>query len=313
MSDLISILMPLYNAERYVGAAIDSCIGQVHTQWELLVVDDASTDSSVSVVESFDDPRVCLHRLPTRAGPGSARNVALRMARGGWITVLDADDLYHRQRLATLLAVARDLGRNNIYFDQVRRWEDEGSPPRELCEGSVPHERHRRMAVHEWFASGRTGQPFFYAPAVHGVWYPDTHAAEDTFFVVRLAQMLGLDIVEVTSPTYIHRMTPGSLSTKTPCWLKERERAYRIMVEEFPHQPLAGPIWKALRATRMDWRVMELRSALSERHLVEATEMVLAEPRILCELARRVTRRLRANAARPLRKRRQVRKPPAPR
>lgn len=308
MSDLISILMPLYNAERYVGDAIDSCIGQVHTEWELLVVDDASTDSSVSVVESFDDPRVCLRRLPNRKGPGPARNVALRMARGRWITVLDADDLYHRQRLATLLAVARGLGRSTIYFDQLRPWEHEGSPPRDLWEGSLQQERHRRLDVHEWFASGRTGQPFFYAPAARGVWYPDTHAGEDTIFVVRLAQMLGLGIVEVTTPTYIRRMTPGSLSTKTPCWLKERERAYWLMVEEFPDPPLAGPIWKELRATRMAWRVMELRSALSERRLVEAAGMVLAEPRILCGLARRATWRLRANVARPLRKLRQVRK-----
>lgn len=307
MSELISILMPLHNAERYVGDAIDSCIGQLHTEWELLVVDDASTDSSVSVVRSFDDPRVGLHRLPDRKGPGSARNVALRMARGGWITVLDADDLYHPQRLATLLAAARDLGPTSIYFDQLRPWEHEGPPPRELWEGTVQQARHRRLAVHEWFASGRAGQPFFYAPAARGVWYPDTHAAEDTIFVVRLAQMSRLDIVEVMRPTYICRLTPGSLSTTTPCWLKERERAYRALVEEFPDPPLVGPIREVLRATRMGWRVMELRSALSERRLVNAMETVLAEPWILCHLARRAAKRLGANAVGPLRKLRQGR------
>lgn len=299
MSDLISILMPLYNAERHVADAIRSCTRQLHTEWELIVVDDASTDSSVSIVQSFDDPRVRLRRLPETKGPGHARNVALWMARGEWITVLDADDLYHRQRLTTLLAVARDLGAHNIYFDELRLWKCPGSAPQELVEDSADQEGHQRSTVHDWFAGGRKGQPFFHAPAARGVCYPDTHAAEDTVFVVRLAQMGGLGIVEIANPTYIRRTTPGSLSTKTPCWLKERERAYWIMIEEFPDPPLAGAIWKALRATHMDWRVMELRSVLSERRLVEAIEMVVAEPRILYELARRMANGLRAKTADP--------------
>lgn len=301
MSNLVSILMPVYNAERYVGDAIRSCIGQAHPEWELLVVDDASTDASVEVVKSFEDPRVCLRRLPDRRGPGQARNVALRMAQGEWITVLDADDLYHRQRLATLLAVARKLGPKHIYFDQFQRWEHGMSPPREVLDGDVEQGWQRRLAVHEWFAGGRKGQPFFHGPAARGVWYPDTHAAEDTMFVVRLAQTASLEIVEVRTPTYIWRVMPGSLSSKTPCWLKERERVYWMMVEEFPDPPLAGPIRAALSATRMDWRVMEFRSALSRRRLGEAAEVVRAEPRIVWDLARRVLSRLRVNVARLLR------------
>lgn len=302
MSDLVSIVMPLYNAQRYVGDAIDSCIRQVHREWELLVVDDASTDSSVAVVEGFDDPRVRLCRLPDKKGPGVARNVALRMAQGDWITVLDADDLYHSERLATLLAIARSLGCGNIYFDGLRRWEHQTSPPRELLGGRVQGDWQRRLAVHEWFAAGRKGQPFFHAPAARGVWYPATHAGEDTMFVVRLAQSAGLGIVEITSPTYICRLTPGSLSTKTPPWLKERERTYWLMVEEFPEPPLAGLIWAALRATRVEWRVMELRSAVSQRRPGQAIKMVLAEPRVVWPLACRGWKRLGANVVRGLTK-----------
>src|SRR4051812_16805823 len=60
MADLVSIIMPLHNAERYVGAAIESCIHQTYPEWELIVVDDASTDASAAIVESVDDKRVRL-------------------------------------------------------------------------------------------------------------------------------------------------------------------------------------------------------------------------------------------------------------
>ena len=124
--------MAMYNAEAYVADAIRSCLRQTHERWELIVVDDGSTDNSAAVVERVSDPRVRLIHLLHNVGPGPARNVALAEARGEWVTVLDADDLYCPGRLAGLLAHAEREGPECVLLDRMKRWELATPPPDEF-------------------------------------------------------------------------------------------------------------------------------------------------------------------------------------
>jgi hypothetical protein len=87
----ISIIIPLYNKEKYVRRAIDSAAGQTFRDLEIVVVDDGSTDGSVAIVEAHPDPRIRLIRQ-ANAGPGAARNRGLRECRGKYVAFLDADD-----------------------------------------------------------------------------------------------------------------------------------------------------------------------------------------------------------------------------
>ena len=91
---LVSILMPLYNAEQWVEETIRSCRSQTYTNWQLIVVDDGSTDASASIVEktASSEPRITLLRQPN-SGACVARNLALRHCKGDYILYLDADDL----------------------------------------------------------------------------------------------------------------------------------------------------------------------------------------------------------------------------
>lgn len=84
--------MPTYNMAQYIGEAIESIIKQTYTNWELIVVDDGSTDNTETVVRSFVDPRIRYIRQE-RLGRGGARNAALRVARGEYIAITDADDI----------------------------------------------------------------------------------------------------------------------------------------------------------------------------------------------------------------------------
>lgn len=88
---MISIIIPLYNKEKTILQSIESVLSQSYRDIELIVVDDGSTDNSVSVVESIDDNRL---RLITQenAGPSAARNTGAKEAKGDWIVFLDADD-----------------------------------------------------------------------------------------------------------------------------------------------------------------------------------------------------------------------------
>lgn len=89
---LVTIIMPAYNAEKYIAEAIRSVIGQSYPHWELLVVDDGSTDGTAMVVASFNDPRIRYLHQPN-GGIGSARNLGLEHVRGQVLGFLDADDV----------------------------------------------------------------------------------------------------------------------------------------------------------------------------------------------------------------------------
>lgn len=95
----VSVLMPVYNAERYVGAAVRSILGQTLVDLELIVVDDGSMDGTAEVVSRIQDPRLRVIRLSPNRGYGTAVEIGRREAKGEFLARMDADDTCHRRRL----------------------------------------------------------------------------------------------------------------------------------------------------------------------------------------------------------------------
>jgi len=89
---LISVIMPAYNAERYIKQAIDSILNQTYTNIELLIIDDASTDSTASIIASYHDKRVRIYKNEKNTGYLKTSNILLSLAKGAFITFQDADD-----------------------------------------------------------------------------------------------------------------------------------------------------------------------------------------------------------------------------
>ncbi|MEZ5906842.1 MAG: glycosyltransferase family 2 protein [Geminicoccaceae bacterium] len=108
----VSVVVPVFNAAHCLPAAIASVRAQTLPDWEIVLVDDASTDASPTLIEALvaSDPRVRAARLPANAGPAAARNRGLELARGTWIALLDADDAYLADRLAVLTALGAGTG-----------------------------------------------------------------------------------------------------------------------------------------------------------------------------------------------------------
>lgn len=92
MSDLVSIIMPSYNTAKFIGDSIESVLNQTYTNWELIIVDDCSTDDTDKIVNNFKDSRIKYLKNKKNVGAALTRNKALREAGGTWIAFLDSDD-----------------------------------------------------------------------------------------------------------------------------------------------------------------------------------------------------------------------------
>ena len=100
---VVLILIPCFNAERYVAAAIDSALGQTFKDVEVIVVDDGSTDNSLGVIERYRDLPAFRYETGPNRGGNAARNRLLRLARGEYVQFLDADDVLHPGKVTTCL------------------------------------------------------------------------------------------------------------------------------------------------------------------------------------------------------------------
>lgn len=126
---VVSVIMPTYNNIDVVGNAIQSVLDQTFGDWELIIVDDCSTDGTLDYVqESFSDARISIHRMGVNSGSGACRNFAIEKARGRYIAVLDADDECLPDRLACQVEAFRKNGDATVIASQVFEFGEWGGP-----------------------------------------------------------------------------------------------------------------------------------------------------------------------------------------
>ncbi|MCZ2225085.1 MAG: glycosyltransferase [Chitinophagales bacterium] len=110
-----SIIIPCYNAEKYIAEAIQSVLDQTYINWELIIIDDGSKDSSSKIIAKFlNDNRISFHQQ-TNSGVSSARNNGLKIAQGNYITYLDADDVWFKDNLKEKVNYLRNNAIDVVY------------------------------------------------------------------------------------------------------------------------------------------------------------------------------------------------------
>lgn len=129
VSGLVSVIMPSYNTGRFIAESIESVLAQTYTNWELIIVDDASTDNTDEVVQEIKQ-RHCARCESIRyfkndrnRGAAYSRNLALREVKGEWIAFLDSDDLWFPEKLEKQLKFMNDngykfSGTGRVYIDE---------------------------------------------------------------------------------------------------------------------------------------------------------------------------------------------------
>jgi len=217
---LVSIMMPAYNAGKYIGRAIESVLAQTYENWELIIIDDCSTDNTYEIAASYKDPRIRILRHEQNMGVGSSRNDALSASRGQWVAVLDADDEWLPQRLERLIKETDE--REDLFLSDLvtKCFDRDGSliPWKVIDASGLVGEGHAAIVGIEDFlkAGCILLKPLFPMSAVRNfqLFFEDFRLGADLDFWVQLFHA-GLKLKLTGETYYFYRLNPGSLSSKT--------------------------------------------------------------------------------------------------
>lgn len=122
MNALVSIITPTFNSAKYIAETIQSVQNQTYSNWEMIIVDDASSDDTIAVVEKIQnkDSRIFLVKLQNNVGPAIARNAGIQKASGQYMTFLDADDIWFVDFIENSIRTIQETGISFV-FSSYRR------------------------------------------------------------------------------------------------------------------------------------------------------------------------------------------------
>jgi glycosyltransferase involved in cell wall biosynthesis len=305
-NDLVSIIVPAYNAEKYIADAIGSVLRQTYPYFELIIVDDASTDRTAEVVQSFSDQRIKLIRHASNKGPGAARNTAIEAANGKWIAVLDADDQWKANRLERLVEVSLEAGNGYFVADDFMLCFDSVSglkPWRRGLETALNISYHNDSLILNLCDYIKLGtspiKPFMPLDHVRQFqlrYYIDCLCGEDLEFLCHLFRT-GLKLRLIAEPLYLYRITPDSLTSK-PSAHEHLCEVYERLIAEPGFSQEEKLIFKELLAKRKEEiEYAPFPQALKQRNYGEALKLAIKRPTVLLKFLRRLPKSARYRLA----------------
>lgn len=125
MKDLISIITPTYNCAKFIGFTIESVMKQTYENWEMIIVDDASTDNTEEIVKKYNDKRIKYVKLEKNSGAAVARNTAMELAKGKYMAFLDSDDMWKEEKLEKQINFMKEHN-YNITCTSYEKIDEEG-------------------------------------------------------------------------------------------------------------------------------------------------------------------------------------------
>lgn len=126
MNDLVSIITPTFNSEKFISATIQSVLKQSYPNWEMIIVDDCSTDKTVEIIQNLmeEDIRIHLIKLNRNSGASKARNEAIKLVQGSYMTFLDADDIWFSDFIKNSIETIKQTGIPFVFSSYRRSNED---------------------------------------------------------------------------------------------------------------------------------------------------------------------------------------------
>jgi glycosyltransferase involved in cell wall biosynthesis len=266
---LVSVIVPAYNAGRYITDSLRSVVDQDYRPIEILLVDDGSTDDTIALaLETCPDLR--LFRQPN-AGAGAARNVGLENARGELIAFLDADDGWFAGKLATQVRYLREHPSVGLVYHSWYVWKpDTTGAYQAISYRSPPVPREADPARSGWIYPEllldcivHTCSAMIRREVVHAVGFFDTTLShgEDYDYWLRVSRRC--EMHKLTGVYSFYREVPSSLTNSTP---KPENYEYRVISNAMRRWGLTGPDGRGITAARARKRLADLAFGFGYAH-----------------------------------------------
>lgn len=214
MAPYFSILIPLYNKERHVTDTLKSVLAQTFTDFEVIIADDGSTDSSAAIVKSFDDKRIKYYLKPNE-GVSATRNFAIHKATGKYFAFLDADDTWHPNHLELIAQAIHKFPHLNVFTTLIEAENSKGiyMPVYTNLSKEIFQETDYFMAsLARSVLSGSTTVVHKSVPKTIGIFNTSLTTFEDIDYWIRIGLQYKIGVVNKVTARHVY--VPESLSHK---------------------------------------------------------------------------------------------------
>lgn len=302
MSPEVSIIIPAYNSERYIGKAISSILNQTHVNFEAIVIDDASCDNTLKIVTSFVDRRLKIIKNSCNLGASAARNRALKQATGKWIALLDSDDWYASTRLEKLLEIGEqknaDMVADDLYLivdRELSPWSTLLQERKEAASGVqlinplqfIKTDRLTGSTSKKNWSLGYT-KPLIKRDFLlkYGLQYNENIKIGEDFELYLKCLLHQARFFLLPKPYYFYRNRSSSLSTRTPIeYLRQSHQITQDLIDQNPKIKATLELHKAMKENltmfekRLDYyRAVE---SIKKRKVMTTIKQIVAKPHII--------------------------------
>ena len=222
----VSVIIPVYNAEKYILATLDGLKSQTYSDFDVFVIDDCSTDRSATIVQEFcqHDARFHYHRAPSNfGGPAGPRNLGVSMSTGDLIAFCDADDIWVAHKLATQIAAIEDGGVDMVCA-AIRDFTDNDTlphfhPPR--LPVAIDKISHARLLLKNWVAMSSVMIRRSTLCAAGPFNIAKSHVAVEDFDMWLRISGAGGRIARIAAPLVHYRKVPTSISASKSMMIRK--------------------------------------------------------------------------------------------
>lgn len=214
---LVSVIIPVYNNELYIGECLDTILGQTYTNLQVIIVDDGSTDHTYEICKSYQDHRMVLVSK-TNGGASSARNVGLRYAKGEYVYFQDSDDYLETNAIEKLVSLIIEKNGDCVFFEAENYTDDDDLKIKKdglIQKTEYPIQSGDSLIPQLLVNKDYHAAPFLYfihRSVYEGLFFEEGIMFEDELFTFQMLKKCNR-IVSLREKLYHRRVRPGSVMT----------------------------------------------------------------------------------------------------
>ncbi|WP_290700118.1 glycosyltransferase family 2 protein [Lacinutrix sp.] len=228
MKALVSIITPLYNSEAFITETIKSVINQTHTNWEIILIDDCSTDNTINSVNNFisNNSNIKLLKNETNQGAAVSRNKGILAAKGDYIAFLDADDLWKPEKLEKQLAFMQNQN-CEVCFSSYEQIDEAGKPLNKLVK-ALPVLTYKKYLKSNYIGN-LTG--IYNAKTLGKITSPNLRKRQDWLLWLNAIKASGKPAQSIQESLAFYRVRENSMSANKVELLKHNYWVYKKGLE----------------------------------------------------------------------------------